>query len=95
MVSKGGGASPRWRGKQLLYFTPDGATMAVDVTTDKTFEFGVRNRLFQAPTFPSTITGAGDISGDGKRFLFVAAQGSSNTPAPFTVVLNWFSALKN
>ena len=36
----------------------------------------------------------GDISGDGKRFLFVAGQGSTIAPAPFTVVLNWFPALK-
>lgn len=94
MVSKGGGVLPRWRGKQLMYYTPDGRAMAVDVNMDKSFQFGVPNRLFQTPAFPSTITGGGDISEDGKRFLFVAAQGSSNMPAPFTVVLNWLSLLK-
>jgi eukaryotic-like serine/threonine-protein kinase len=94
MVSKGGGVAPQWRGKQLLYTTLDGRVMAVDVTTDKTFQFGVPKRLFQAPTPPTTLSGAGDISYDGKRFLFIAPQGASNAPAPFTVVLNWFSALK-
>jgi serine/threonine protein kinase len=48
----------------------------------------------QAPTLPSPSVGGGDISADGKRFLFVAAQGASSTQAPFTVVLNWLSALK-
>lgn len=68
--------------------------MAVDVTTDKTFQFGVPKRLFQAAALPASTIGAGDITADGKRFLFVAPQGGSNTPAPFTVVLNWLSALK-
>ncbi len=94
MVSKEGGVAPRWRGKQLLYTTSDGRVMAVDVTTDKTFQFGVPKRLFQAPSPPGSTLGGGDITADGKRFLFVAPQGSSSAPAPFTVVLNWFSALK-
>ena len=94
MVSKGGGLFPQWLGKQLLYTTTGGQLMAVDVTTDKTFQFGVPKRLFQAPAVPGQTLGGGDITADGKRFLFVAPQGSSNAPAPFTVVLNWLSALK-
>jgi hypothetical protein len=68
--------------------------MAVDVTTDKTFQFGAPKRLFQAPALATSTIGGGEISADGKRFLFVAPQGGSSAPAPFTVVLNWFSALK-
>jgi eukaryotic-like serine/threonine-protein kinase len=80
MVSRGGGLFPQWRGKQLLYTTLDGRVMAVDVTTDKTFQFGVPKLLFQAPAVPTQAIGGGDISADGKRFLFVASQGPPTRP---------------
>jgi len=35
----------------------------------------------------------GDVSGDGKRFLLTTPVGSTGT-TPFTVVLNWTTALK-
>ena len=92
MVSKGGGFVPRWRGdgKQLFYVTLDGSVMAVDVTSDKTFQAGVPKRLFGAQ---AAITLGTDVTADGKQFLFVAQQGAS-TPAPFTVVLNWRAGLR-
>jgi hypothetical protein len=40
------------------------------------------------------VTGAGDISADGKKFLFITPQGISNAPSPFIVILNWQAALK-
>ena len=92
MISKGGGFGPRWRGdgKQLFYLALDGSEMAVDVTTDKTFQAGVPKRLFSAQ--PALTSGI-DVTADGKQFVFAAPQGPS-TPRPFTVVLNWRAGLK-
>ena len=93
-ISRGGGIGPRWRGKQLMYTMLDGRVMAVDVSADKTFQPGTPKLLFQAPLPPSTQVGLGDITSDGKRFLFVATQGTSGAPPPFTVVTNWQASLK-
>ncbi len=93
-ISRGGGIGPKWRGKQLIYMTPDGRVMAVDVSADKTIQPGTPKVLFQAPLPPSTQLGPGDITSDGKRFLYVATQGTSGTPPPFTVVTNWQASLK-
>ena len=91
MVSKGGGDNPHWRGdgKKLFYINPGGQVMAVDITADKTFQYGVPKRLFDAPSATSGF----DVTANGKQFLF-AAQQSGSTPAPFTVVLNWRAGLK-
>jgi Tol biopolymer transport system component len=95
MVSQAaGGVAPRWRGRQLLYLTLVGDVMAVDVNTDKAFEFENPKRLFMSPAPPSFLLGYGDISADAKRFLFVVPQGASNAPSPFTVILNWQTSLK-
>lgn len=94
MISRGGGIAPRWRGKKLIYITQDGRVMAADVSTDKTIQPGTPSSLFQAPLPPSTQLGPGDITSDGKRFLFVATQGTSGAPPPFTVVANWQASLK-
>jgi Tol biopolymer transport system component len=93
-ISKGGGTFPHWRGKHLIYTTLDGRVMSVDVSAGKTFQFGVPQRIFQAPEVPTNLNGGGDVTANAKRFLFVASKGASDAPAPFTVVLNWLSALK-
>jgi eukaryotic-like serine/threonine-protein kinase len=92
MVSSGGGGSPIWRrdGKELFYLSGDGMAMAVDVNTTGIFQAGVPKPLFRVA--------AGlvfwDVAPDGKRFLMPAATAASRGTSPFTVVLNWQSALK-
>ena len=90
LVSHGGGTAPRWRGdgRELFYLAPTGKVMAVDVTTDKEFRAGEPTTLFQAPA--GTIVG--DVTADGKRFLFVTPAGLS--ASAFNVVLNWTASLK-
>jgi len=90
LVSRGGGVVPQWRGdgKELFYFTVALQQMAVDVSTEKTFQPGVPRRLFTIP-----LLSPGDVRADGKRFVFPAPEGS-NAPSPFTVVTNWQAALK-
>jgi eukaryotic-like serine/threonine-protein kinase len=92
MISKGGAIYPHWRsdGKQLFYGTLDGNVVAVDVTSDKTFQAGAPKRLFSSP---SVVASGFDVTAGGKQFLIGAPQGTG-TPAPFTVVLNWRAGLK-
>jgi Tol biopolymer transport system component len=91
LVSRGGGAAPRWRGdgRELFYLAPDGKMMAVEVTGGPEFRGGTPAPLFQTPS--GTIVG--DVTADGKRFLLVTPVGPSAS-APFTVVLNWTAGLK-
>jgi Tol biopolymer transport system component len=92
MVSKGGGAFPRWRGdgKQLFYLSLNRQLMAADVTADRTFQTGIPKSLFDSQ---AAALGTYGVTSDGKKFLFVTAQ-AANTATPYTVVLNWLPGLK-
>ena len=68
--------------------------MVSDVSTEKEFEASVPKRLFLAPAIPNQINGPGDITADGKRFLFVVPESSSGPPSPFFVIMNWQASLK-
>jgi Tol biopolymer transport system component len=94
-ISNGGGQMARWRrdGKELLYFTPDGKLMSVDVSLSPSFKAGIPKVLFAPPVYQ--VSGSSilwDISPDGQRFLINTAQGDSS--APVTAVLNWQGLLK-
>ena len=89
-ISKGGGFQPRWRtdGKELFYYSPALQQMAVDVIASPTFVPGAPKRLFGIP-----LLSPGDVTGDGKRFIYPTPEGS-NAPSPFIVVTNWQAGLK-
>ena len=90
---------PRWRrdGKELLYLTPNGQLMAVDVKwSETTFEIAAVHPLFRlrlAPGPPTYDLGptAGqigyDLSSDGQRVLVNSP--AETDAAPITVILNW------
>jgi eukaryotic-like serine/threonine-protein kinase len=93
MMSRDGGTSPLWRrdGKEMFYLSPDGMAMAVEVSTSGAFRAGIPRALFKVP--PGVLFW--DVSPDGKRFLMAApSPTSASSQLPFTVVLNWQSALK-
>jgi Tol biopolymer transport system component/tRNA A-37 threonylcarbamoyl transferase component Bud32 len=96
LVSTAGiSTQPRWGadGKQLFYASA--ATfglMAVDVDTQAGFKTGSPKRLFTAP--PPFLPVGWNLAPDGKRFLFLTTPNGGRT-APFTVVVNWASALKH
>jgi len=96
-ISTDGGSDPRWRGdgKELYYLSPDRKVMAVEVAADPAFRAGVPKALFQAPLASLRVTGLRqwDVTADGNHFLFTTAA-AETAQAPFTVVLNWPSALK-
>lgn len=90
LISKGGGVQPRWRddGKEIFYYSPALQQMAVDVNVGTTFVPGTPKPLFNIP-----LLSPGDVTGNGKRFIYPTAEGS-NAPSPFIVVTNWQAGLK-
>jgi DNA-binding winged helix-turn-helix (wHTH) protein/Tol biopolymer transport system component len=93
-VSTGGGRQPLWRkdGKELLYLSPDGKMMSVDVKGGARLETGVPRILFQYPVRMDNNGQQYSVTGDGKRFIF--AEPVEEGSKPFTVVLNWTAGLK-
>jgi eukaryotic-like serine/threonine-protein kinase len=92
LVSRGGGAQPRWRrdGRELFYISADSQMMCVEVSTRPTFQSGTPHPLFQSDIVDTGIrTGpiSWDLASQGKRFLII----TPNSPEASTVnvVLNW------
>jgi eukaryotic-like serine/threonine-protein kinase len=88
------GRFPRWRsdGKQLFYTTVTNfGVMAADVDTSKGFQAGTPRRLVDVP--PPLIPVGWNLTPDTQRFLFITTP-NGGRPLPFTVVLNWATALK-
>jgi len=95
-VSNQGGQDIQWRrdGKEILYLSPDGDLMSVDVSAGADFRAGLPRKLFRAIRPENNPSGrAWALSADGQQFLFRKAAGASQVP-PITVVVNWDSRLK-
>lgn len=86
LVSRGGATAPRWRrdSQELFFQSAAGRIVAVTITGDR---IGEPVLLFDAPSAQWAV------AADGQRFLF-ALPVSQGAPIPFTLVLNWQSALK-
>jgi len=104
-VSNAGGTHPLWArdGSELFYLQPSGAgTELVSVAVrsggaDRAFTFGERNVILDFPYLSSLSGGRTyDVSSDGERFLTVRVGDASETErsVDITVVLNWFTELK-
>src|SRR5262249_34229805 len=90
-VSQGGGDVGNWRadGKEIFYRAPDGAIMAVNVTTSPALQLGTPRVLFRSEaTFADWA-----VAPDGQRFL-IPVPVENDAAAPYTVVLNWQASLK-
>jgi hypothetical protein len=94
IVSRGGGAEPRWRadGRELYYISSDGQMMAVPVMLTPALEFGPPEVLFSANVNDLVwpFVRRYDVAPDGQRFIL--SERLSDSP-PVTVVLNWPSLL--
>lgn len=94
LVSRAGGRQPRWSrdGKELFFLSPSGQVLVTKFeASGAVFKSEVPKLLFE----PSVVGGsAWDVSADGSRFLFPTAGGKDAADAPFTIVLNWQTALK-
>jgi hypothetical protein len=67
----------------------DGKFMSVDIRAKPLFEAGAPRPLFQLR--PGFI--GGEVTADGRRFL-IGVPLAQSASVPFTVVLNWQTALK-
>lgn len=87
-MSEGGGIAPRWRGdgRELLYLTPDGSVMSIEIDATGRFRPNAAKRLF---TVTSAIPEWG-VTRDGARFLFAVPV---SPPPPFNVVQDWQAGL--
>jgi Tol biopolymer transport system component len=90
-VSTDGGTAPRWRadGRELVYLANRGV-MSVTVEPGPTPRLGQPQLLFTLSNDAENWNW--DMAPDGSRFL-VAMRVGEYTPPPFTVLLNWQSAL--
>jgi Tol biopolymer transport system component len=93
-ISANGGNYPRWSkgGREIVYVTPDGTVMAVEIRTGSAsgFEIGERRALFPFPKGYAHF----DVSADGQRFLTAESLAETNSTPEIAVMLNWTSRLK-
>jgi Tol biopolymer transport system component len=94
-VSKNGGYIAFWRrdGKEILYQSPDGRMIAVDVTTrGEVLELGAEHPLLQLPTFQEPFCLYSPTT-DHQRFLSVSGI-SAQPRDPLRLIFNWPALLK-
>ena len=77
----------RWQG--AIYLSAAGGVMAIDIDTSQGLRLGTPHSLFKVD---GALSDWG-VTADGNRFL-LAVPAKQSAPAPFTVVLNWNSAMK-
>ena len=91
LVSKGGGAEPRWSrdGRELFYFSGR-SLMSVPVRENPTFASGVATRLFDAPIVPGYTADSHrwQVTADGQQFFLLAVAGGDRS-ASLDVIVNW------
>jgi eukaryotic-like serine/threonine-protein kinase len=93
-VSNAGGVQGYWRkdGRELFYLSLEGKLVSVPVNPGAALEAGMPKELFptRVPVNPTWDQFA--AAGDGQRFLLLESVESD--PKPFTIVMNWLSAVK-
>jgi Tol biopolymer transport system component len=98
-VSTGGGAQPCWSAdqKEIYYMAPDGRLMAVEITSNGSFEAGVPTPLFSThvPQLPLVGNDRNQyvVTRDSQRFL-INRLASEGVATPITVVFNWTKLLR-
>jgi hypothetical protein len=101
-VSTGGGIRPAWsrNGRELFYFSADGALMAVPVNAGVTWYAGKPVKVLDRGYVGEGEMGARsfDVSADGKRFLMIREDPSLDSGieiGSLVVVLNWATELRS
>ena len=92
LVSRGGGAEPRWRrdGRELFYISGELRLMSVAITSGAVFEARCPEILFGAnvPDLAYPYSRRYDVTPDGRRFIVQEPIGRGG-PSSLTVVVNW------
>ena len=95
VVSRGGGAEPKWspNGREL-FFESGGVLKVVDVPSGPTFTPGNPRTLFSLTGYRRARNRQQyDVSPDGTRFLMIRERGASTAPTAIYVE-NWLTELK-
>ena len=94
-ISTEGGSEPLWarNGRELFYRSGD-KVMAVDITTQPSFQAGTPRMLFEGKYVRRNNETNYDVSPDGQRFLMIQADEQQAAATQLHVVLNWFEELK-
>ncbi len=95
-ISTQGGSEPRWSadGKTLFYLN-NTRMMAVAISTTPVFSAGQPQILFEGKPLQPVDSGVTyDVAPDGQHFISTRPNKKDNFQQ-ITVVLNWFSELKN
>lgn len=91
-VSTSGGVRPLWaRNGRELFFIAGDAIMAVEVTTQPSFNASVPKKLI---TLPPGFTGLIDLSPDGQRFMIGTTDAQEFRSTQVNVVVGWFDKLR-
>jgi len=96
LVSDNGGRLPEWspEGDELFYIADDSLLVSVDVATDNdTFAFSSSRTLFPPPWDVGRTYGVTPKRQNGPN-SFVFLDGSEETHAPISIILNWQSRLE-
>ena len=99
-VSFDGGAEPVWAhsGRELFYRNAQRRLVAVEVSTDPTFEVGTHRLLFDTRPFPlNDDHHFYAVSPDDRRFLFLRSVGAPAGTAPSELILveHWMQELNH
>ncbi len=92
-ISNGGiDYAPIWdpSGK-ALYYSQAGTLLKVDVSQEPTISFSPPQKII---TLPASVISIHDVSSDGKKFLVTSAEETTTNATQLTVVLGWFSELR-
>ncbi len=92
-ISTDGGTEPVWNpnGRELFYRNGD-KMMAVDITTEPSFNAGTPRLLFEGRYVSLGARAAYDVTPDGQRFLMI--KESEQQVTQINIILNWFEELK-
>ena len=87
-ISNAGGDKPRWsaNGNELFYLAPDGKLMTVPVKLRPQFEPGLPVELFQTQAVSFAPY---DVMPDGRFLINTIGGGTTETPSPIAVTVNW------
>ena len=87
-ISNAGGDKPRWsaNGNELFYLAPDGKLMTVPVKLRPQFEPGLPVELFQTQAVSFAPY---DVMPDGRFLINTRGGGTTETPSPIAVTVNW------
>jgi dipeptidyl aminopeptidase/acylaminoacyl peptidase len=96
-ISTSGGDRAKWGSgdREIFYATTDGYLMSVPVLNMEQFKVGQPERLFIIGPARNYADYGYDVSGDGRRFAYVARlYDEASQKNEFVITLSWPAALK-